>query len=175
MIYLLTNINVKLYFALALLRGYFYKLFLKSSGKNLLIQHGFLFRNLRYISVGNNVHIGHDSEFYSSKEGISIGNNVMIAQQVILITAKHNYDRFDIPMNRQGQSYKAIVINDDVWIGARAIILPGVTIGKGAIISAGSVVTKDVRPYSIVGGIPAEHIKYRFGKEERKKGKAVAN
>jgi maltose O-acetyltransferase len=169
MLYLLTNINVKTYFALALLRGYFLKLFLKRAGKNLLIQSGFLFRNLRYISVGNNVYIGHNSEFYSSKKGIFIGNNVMIAQHVIVITANHNYDRYDIPMNKQGQEYRAIKINDDVWVGARAIILPGVTIGKGAIISAGSVVVKDVKPYSIVGGIPAKHVKFRFGVQDRKK------
>lgn len=54
------------------------------------------------------------------------------------------------------------VIEDDVWIGSNAVILPGVTVGRGAVVGAGSVVTKDVKPYSIVGGVPAKHIKFRF-------------
>lgn len=64
-------------------------------------------------------------------------------------------------------SSKTTIIGHDVWIGERAILIDGITIGTGAIIAAGSVVTKDVEPYSIVGGIPAKHIKYRFEESER--------
>lgn len=164
MFYLLTNINLKLYFFTALVRGMFYKLFFKEAGKNLLIQHDFLFRNLRHISVGNNVYIGHHTEILASEKGIKIGNNVMIAQHVILISFNHGYNKTGIPMNLQKQSTERIEIKDDVWIGARAIILPGVTIQKGSIIGAGAVVTKSVKPYSIVGGVPAKFIKYRSRK-----------
>lgn len=74
----------------------------------------------------------------------------------------HEMSRRDIPMRLQGDSVsKPVVIGDDVWIGARSIILKGVHIGKGAVIAAGAVVTKDVPEYAIVGGVPAKVIKYR--------------
>jgi maltose O-acetyltransferase len=165
MFYLLTNINLKVYFFAAFLRGLFYKQFFKKAGKNFLVQHDFLFRNLKYISVGDNVYIGHHTEILANKKGVEIGNDVMIAQGVLIISYNHGYDKRSIPMNKQREATKKIVINNDVWIGARAIILPGVTINKGAIVGAGAVVTKDVEPYSIVGGNPAKIIKYRRGKK----------
>jgi len=80
----------------------------------------------------------------------------------MIYTSNHRFDRTDIPMIDQGNTEpKAVVIEDDVWIAARAIILPGVRIGKGAVIAAGAVVTKDVPPYTVVGGIPARKIKSR--------------
>jgi len=68
-----------------------------------------------------------------------------------------------------------VVIGNDVWIGYGAIVLSGVTVGKGAIIAAGSIVTKDVKPYSIVGGNPAQHIKSRFNYEQIKKHEELLN
>ncbi len=171
--YNLTNINLKLYFGTALLRGLFYKLFLKRAGKRLLIQHDFFFRNLRYISLGNYVYIGHHAEILASKKGIKIGNHVMISPYVTLISQNHGYDKRNITMDLQKQTYQKIEIGDDVWIGAHTIILPGVTINTGAIIGAGAVVTKDVKPYSIVGGVPAKFIKYRFSKKEITKAKKI--
>ena len=74
----------------------------------------------------------------------------------------HAFDRTDIPMNQQGFTpEKPIVIEDDVWIGARVIILPGVHIGTGAVVGAGAVVTKDVPDYAVVGGNPARILKMR--------------
>ena len=67
-----------------------------------------------------------------------------------------------------------VIIGNDVWIGANVIILPGVNIGHGAVIAAGAVVTKDVEPYAIVGGVPAKLIKYRFNAEERQKLLSIA-
>ena len=70
--------------------------------------------------------------------------------------------RTDIPMRGQGSTpARKVTVSSDVWIGARVIILPGVTIGQGAIIAAGAVVTKDVPPFSVVGGVPARVIKFR--------------
>ena len=81
---------------------------------------------------------------------------------VQIYTRNHRYDRIDIPMYEQGESeIKEVKIGNDVWIGARSIILPGVTIGDGAVIAAGSIVTKDVESYAVVGGNPAKIIKYR--------------
>ena len=88
----------------------------------------------------------------------------MIGPRCIIYTRNHAFERTDIPMFRQGMSEtKPVVINDDVWIGARVTILPGVTVGKGAIIGAGSVVTKNIPEYAIVGGISAKVIKFRRG------------
>lgn len=161
MFYNLTNINSSLYFFTALIRGVFYKLFLKKAGRNLLIQHDFLFRNLKYISLGDYVYIGHHVEIIASEKGVNIGNHVMISPYVVMISQNHGVERSGVTMDIQKQTTKKIEIGDDVWIGTHAIILPGVTINKGAIIGAGAVVTKDVKPYSIVGGVPAKFIKFR--------------
>lgn len=92
--------------------------------------------------------------------GLTIGNHVMIAPYVTIITTNHRYvTQFSKEQNYD--EYKPVVIKDDVWIGERAIILPGVTISEGAIIGAGSIVTKDVPDYAVVGGNPAKVLKYR--------------
>lgn len=78
----------------------------------------------------------------------------------------HGYYGVDKEYNNEESSYLPVKIGNDVWIGTRAMILDGVTIGDGAIVAAGAVVTKDVPPYAIVGGVPAKIIKYRFDKHE---------
>ena len=84
---------------------------------------------------------------------------------VTIITRNHRFDRTDIPMMEQGfEEERPVYIGNDVWIGDRVLILPGVHIGDGSIIAAGAVVTKDVPPYSIVAGVPARKIRDRFEK-----------
>ncbi|WP_462354514.1 DapH/DapD/GlmU-related protein [Alistipes timonensis] len=86
----------------------------------------------------------------------------MMGPDVLVFTSNHESGRTDIPMRLQGNgATKQVTICSDVWVGARVIILPGVTIGKGAIIGAGAVVAKDVPDYAIVGGVPAKIIGYR--------------
>ena len=85
----------------------------------------------------------------------------MMAPEVAIIATNHNYDRIDIPMNQQGHSDKPITIGDDCWIGYRAVICAGVNIGRGSIIAAGAVVTRDVPDFTIVAGVPARVIKSR--------------
>jgi len=83
---------------------------------------------------------------------------------VLLVDINHKFDDTNVPIINQGHSQEEpIIIEDDVWLGARVIILPGVKIGKGSIIAANSVVTKDVSPYTIIGGNPAVFIKSRLG------------
>ena len=80
---------------------------------------------------------------------------------VTILTHTHIIDRTDIPMGQQGMRIAEVVIGNDVWIGMRVIIMPGIKIGDGAVIGAGAVVTKDVPDFAIVGGVPAKIIKYR--------------
>lgn len=98
---------------------------------------------------------------------VSIGNFTMIANDVCIIGADHYFRHPGIPMVFAGrEELHETIIGDDVWIGARAIIMVGIKIGNGAIVAAGSVVTKDIEPYAIYGGVPAKKIKDRFTCEE---------
>jgi acetyltransferase-like isoleucine patch superfamily enzyme len=92
---------------------------------------------------------------------IRIGNNVMISPRVSLYAENHVIAGIDIPMKEQGVTQKGIVIEDDCWIAANSIILDGVTVGRGSVVAAGAVVTRDVPPYSVVAGVPATIIKSR--------------
>jgi len=93
--------------------------------------------------------------------GIEIGDNVLIGPGVMIWSQNHRYQRADIPITDQGYDYAKVTIEEDVWIGARSIILPGVHISKGAVVAAGSVVTRSVAPYTVVAGVPARPIKSR--------------
>ena len=90
---------------------------------------------------------------------VTIGNHVNLAQGIVVTALNHNFQDTTLRIDEQGISTSPVTINDDVWIGANAVILPGVTIGKHAVIAAGAVVTKDVPDYCIVGGVPAKIIK----------------
>jgi acetyltransferase-like isoleucine patch superfamily enzyme len=90
---------------------------------------------------------------------VTIGNDVMFAQNVVVSAMNHGYEDVNIPPSKQKDIIKLISIEDEVWIGANCVITIGVTIGKHSIIGAGSVVTKDVPPYSIAVGNPAKVIK----------------
>lgn len=93
--------------------------------------------------------------------GLTIGNNVLIAAHCVLIPGNHIFTDTTKPINLQGITKNGIVIEDDVWIGTGCSILDGVTIGKGAVIAAGAVVNQNVKPYTVVGGVPAKLIKER--------------
>lgn len=90
---------------------------------------------------------------------VTIGDNVIMAQHVVISGLNHNYTDPALPISRQGVSVKAVVIEDDCWIGANAVITSGVTVGKHSVVAAGSVVTRDVPPFSVVAGNPARPVK----------------
>lgn len=114
------------------------------------------------ITFGKNVFLNSGCKF-QDQGGITIGDNVLIGHNVVLATLDHN-----TCVSKRAELFAApIVIEDNVWIGANATVTSGVTIGKGSIVAAGAVVTKDVPKYSIVGGIPAKVIR-ELTKEERK-------
>lgn len=112
------------------------------------------------IRIGNNFSIQTSSTIYGGG-GLAIGNDVMIASNVVIVPANHIFGRIGTPIREQGSTMKGIAISDDVWIGAGCRILDGVKIGKGSIIGAGTVLTKSVPEYSIVVGIPGKVIKRR--------------
>ncbi|MBN2614582.1 MAG: acyltransferase [Bacteroidales bacterium] len=101
---------------------------------------------------------------------VTVGNDVMFAQNIVLSGLNHGYEDISLPPSKQPVETKPIVVEDEVWIGANAVVTAGVTIGKHSIIAAGCVVVKDVPPYSIVGGNPGKIIKQynpESGKWER--------
>ena len=90
---------------------------------------------------------------------VTIGSHVNLAQGITVTALNHNFENIKERIDSQGITTKQVVINDDVWIGANAVILPGVTIGRHAVVAAGAVVTTDVPENTVVGGVPAKIIK----------------
>ena len=120
--------------------------------------------------VGNNVGLNHHC-FIGVRGKVFIGNNTIFGPGVKIFSENHNFEKLHIPIRKQGAVRKDVVIEDDVWVGANSVVLAGIKIGTGAIIAAGSILTKDVPPYAIVGGVPAKVIKYRGDQNENFTGK----
>jgi galactoside O-acetyltransferase len=155
----------------------------QQSGKNIYIGIGVEILGGSNVCIGNNIIIKNYTSFYAQgsatikigdNSGINsntcidadggeiiIGNNVLIAQNVVLRAADHESKSIKIPIKEQGHIGGKIVIGDDCWIGANSVILRNVAIGNHSIVSAGSVVTKDVEPFSIVAGVPAKLLRKR--------------
>jgi len=148
--------NSKISFGAKKVRYFCAKLMLDEIGLNVNIEKGALFSTR--VRIGNNLGIGVNADI---KGKVIIGSDVMMGPDCLIHTQNHAFGSLDLPMNQQGHQEEVVVIEDDVWIGSRVIILPGVNIGKGSIIGAGAVVTKNIEPYSIVGGNPAKLIRIR--------------
>lgn len=112
------------------------------------------------LTLGDRVYIGRNTNI-AAYASITIGDNVLVAPYCHIISGNHGYERRDIPIRDQNITCKPITIEEDVWIGTHVVVLPGVTIGKGAIVAAGSIVNKDIPPYQIWGGAPARFLKER--------------
>ena len=129
------------------------------AGRDINVEQGAWFGAGSRIELGDRSGIGLDDRLYGP---VGIGNDVMMGPEVMIFTRNHLFDRLDLTIREQGSAAEeAVTIADDVWIGARAIILPGVTIARGAVVAAGAVVTRDVPEYAIVGGNPARVIRLR--------------
>lgn len=131
----------------------------RCAGRGINIEKGAYFGDGQEIEIGDYSGIGVDCQVVGP---VRIGNHVMMGPETIILTRNHRFDRVDVPIREQGYGPpEPVIIEDDVWIGTRVIILPGVTVGRGAIIGAGAVVTRDVPSYAIVGGNPARLIRFR--------------
>jgi galactoside O-acetyltransferase len=112
----------------------------------------------REISIGSNTHFAPYCVLYGP---LSVGDNCAVAAHVVLACVAHSHADVNVPFVDQPTDRRQITVEDNVWIGANAVVTPGVTIGTGSIIGAGAVVTKDVEPYSVMGGVPAKLIRKR--------------
>ncbi|OWK71602.1 acetyltransferase [Pedobacter sp. AJM] len=136
-------------------------------GKKVGLYRGFEVRDPWKLSIGDNTLIGHGA-LLDARKGLVIGSNVNLSNEVMVWSLHHDYnDEFFKIIGDK------VIIEDYAWICSRAIILPGITIGKGAVVAAGSVVTKNVPPYSVVGGVPAKIISNRSNKLSYNLGEGI--
>lgn len=142
------------------LRYFVSKFLLKEIGKDIIIKNRCYFGYGSRIKVGNRSQLGQNARLQGS---ITLGDDVVMGPDVVIMATSHEYKRIDIPISLQGEAVeREVKIGNDVWIGTRVIILPGVEIGDHSIIGAGAIVTKSFPPYSIIGGNPAKLIKKRY-------------
>ena len=145
---------------------------LGSCGKKSFIGRGFKIYGIQNLFLSEKVSVGEKCFVICTKARVIIGPDVMIGPMVTIITGGHRIDLIGKKMDEVLESEKLpendvdIVLEGDNWIGANSTILKGVTIGKGAVVAAGSVVTKNVPAYSVVAGVPARIIKMRFHSDE---------
>jgi maltose O-acetyltransferase len=146
-------------FGLHNLRYFVAKKMMKQCGVDNKIGQGAMIGSGKNLSMGSHSSIGKDCQISHA----IIGDYVMMGEGVKFFAANHNYKVLSKPMALQGMSATRVIkIEDDVWLGAFSIVLPSCKIiGKGSIVAAGAVVTKDVPQYAIVGGNPAKIIKFR--------------
>jgi maltose O-acetyltransferase len=163
------------------LRYNYYKKDLKRIGNNATIESGVRFGGPELIEIGENCIFGRNVNINAGEcKGIFIGNDVAIADGTYLRSANHSFYRLDIPIKDQGHTavelnfndrLYSVIIEDDVWVGARAIILSGAWIGRGSIISAGAVVSSIIPPFSIVVGNPGRVVANREKKIQERNEK----
>ena len=155
------------------LRGAACRRMFASCGADINVERGAVFGSGARIRIGSRSGIGLNARVSGS---LTLGDDVMMGPDVMVFAVNHAFDRLDVPMRQQGDADEQPVrIEDDVWIGARVILLPGVTVGTGAIVAAGSVVTKSVPAWAIVGGNPARVIRYRTGEGASTGGACVGS
>ena len=138
------------------------------NGKITIGDNCFVLQDSKLLCYGGDIIIGNDVSINPfcilyGHGGLTIGNNVRIANSSIFIPSNHNFKNIDIPIWHQGETSKGIVLEDDIWIGSNVKVLDNVHISKGIVVGAGSVVTKSLdKEYGVYAGIPAKFIKYRY-------------
>jgi maltose O-acetyltransferase len=158
--------------SLGRIRALFWKPFCKHMGRDVFILKYCQLLSPNGIIIGDHTGIN-QHVVLSGIGGLTIGKYVGIGQYCVILTFNHAYKDYRTPICKQPVEYKPVIIEDDVWIGAHVLVMPGVRIGKGSVVAAGSVVTHDVERYSIVGGVPARKIKYRFDARTRARADSI--
>lgn len=143
------------YFPFHTLRIFFLRMLKAKIGSRTGVYRGFEVRSPWKLRIGSGSIIGHGA-LLDARCGLTIGDSVNLSNEVMIWTLHHDYNDSGF-----GQTGAPVVIGNYAWICSRAIILPGVTIGEGAVVAAGAVVTRDVAPYTVVGGVPAKAIAKR--------------
>ncbi len=139
-------------------------------GRKVWIHPTASFRNGQNIVIGDYSHVNRDCCLWAGqKSRIVLGKFVLMGPGVRIHATNHTFADTGIPMMLQPLREADVVIEDDVWLGANVVVTAGVSIGQGAVVAAGAVVTKDVPPYAIVGGVPAKVIKSRLNDETEKR------
>lgn len=135
------------------------KRLLRKCGNAVIVKDHCYFGNGTRLSVGDRSQLGSNARLNGE---ITLGNDIVMGPDVVMMATSHEFARLDIPINQQGAKPESpIVIGDDCWIGTRAIILPGVHIGKQCVVAAGAVVTHSFPDRCILGGVPARLLKTR--------------
>ena len=142
------------------LKQFFLKKKLGISDKNIKISSGSVFSEFNNIVWHDDIYIGPNAYIWASG-GLEIFSNVIIGPRITIHTSNHNYERATMIPYDSKSILKKVTIEKNVWIGDCVMIAPGVTVGEGSVVAMGSVLTKDVPKYSIVGGNPAKFIKKR--------------
>ena len=151
------------YFGMAI-RFIFYKLLFQKIKSFPLIYAGTHFTHSYGIKIGSGFSINSGCVI-DGRGGITIGDNVMIGPNTVIVSSAHQFEQVSNPMNSYDHIFEPVIIKNDIWIGANVSIKGGVTINSHSVVAAGSVVTKDVGEYEIVGGVPATLIRKRTNKE----------
>lgn len=137
-----------------------YKLLFKHLDSFCFIQPNVYFSHCFNISCGRNF-IVNSNAYFHGLGGIEIGDYVLIGPNVVISSGKHEYKQNTGPVMLQHITPKKIIIGNGVWIGANAVIMPGVHLAEGTVVGAGAVVTKSTKPFTVVAGVPAKVVKHR--------------
>lgn len=147
--------------------------FLKSLGEKTVIQHGFRITSPQTVSIGSNCSFG-QGVFIAGGGGVRVGDWVGLGPDVKIWSVNHRYDDVDRPWLLQGSDYNEVVIEDDVWLAANVFVMPGTTIGRGAIVAAGSVVNKSIPEYALFAGNPGRVVGWRKRPDSSARGAGVS-
>lgn len=132
----------------------------RTVGSGCIIRSGVIVNNPTNLEIGDNSGLGYRCVI-SCADRISIGSRVLMGADVIIYTSNHIWSEEAATYFGQGLTTSPVRIGDDVWLGARSIVLPGVSIGRGATVAAGAIVSRNVPEYAVVGGVPARIIKIK--------------
>lgn len=142
------------------LRSKFYRLLFQRLDGFAFIYAGARIEHCHGITAGKCLAINAGA-FVSGRGGLTLGDHVLIGPNAVVVSSQHRWDLDERPIVVQGHRPESTTVGNDVWIGANAVVTPGITLANGTVVAAGAVVTKSTEPYAIVGGIPAAVIGWR--------------